>query len=70
MNNNIIVIRKKSQPYKYVTWDRIAMIFKPNYNNISHPTDINIEKCEMILSQGHKWRKLFIWGKRRILVRN
>ena len=52
MNNNIIVIRKKSRPYKYVTWDRITMIFKPNYNNIFHPTDINIEKCEVILSQG------------------
>ena len=52
MNNNIIVITKKSRPYKYVTWDRITMIFKPNYNNIFHPTDINIEKCEVILSQG------------------
>jgi hypothetical protein len=52
MNNNIIVIKKKSQPHKYVTWDRITMIFKPNYNNIFRPTDNNIGKCETILSQG------------------
>ena len=59
MNNNIIVIKKKSQPYKYVTWDRITMIFKPNYNNIFRPTDNNIEKCETILSQGQLLRKLY-----------
>lgn len=52
MNNNIIVIKKKNQPYKYVTWDRITMIFKPNYNNIFRLTDNNIGKYETILSQG------------------
>lgn len=53
MNNNAIVIRKKSRPYKYVGWDRITMIFKPNYNNIFHPTGKNIEKYGAILSQGY-----------------
>ena len=45
MNNNIIMIRKKSWPYKYVTWDRITIVFKPNYNNIFHLIDKNIDKC-------------------------
>ena len=52
MNNNINVIRKKEWPYKYVTWDRITMAFKPNYNNISHYTGEIINRCGVILSQG------------------
>ena len=60
MNNNIILIRKKSWSYKYVTWDRISMAFKPNYNNIFHPIDENIDKCEIILSQGPKNLKAYI----------
>lgn len=46
-------------PYKYVTWDRITMIFKPNYNNIFHPTDKNIGKREVILSQGRCEGKIY-----------
>jgi hypothetical protein len=52
MNDNIIVINKKSRPYKDVSWDRITMTFKLNYNNISHPTNGNIGECGVILSQG------------------
>lgn len=63
MNDNIIVINKKSRPYKDVTWDRIAMIFKLNYNNIFHPTNGNIGQCGAILSQGPKKDKFFIFSK-------
>ena len=59
MNDNIIVINKKSRPYKDVTWDRITMIFKLNYNNIFHPTNGNIGECEVILSQGLRYWKFY-----------
>jgi len=60
MNDNIIVINKKSRPYKDVTWDRITMIFKLNYNNISHLTNRNIGECGVILSQGRLIVMLYI----------
>ena len=62
MNNNIIAIRKKSWPYKYVTWDRITMAFKPNYHNIFYPIDENIDNCETILSQGPILRNSYLPG--------
>jgi hypothetical protein len=60
MNDNIIVINKKSRPYKDVSWDRITMTFKLNYNNISHPTNGNIGECGVILSQGLSSMNLYI----------